>query len=154
MCLFVWVCTGMCKCPQRLQEGSDLPELVLQVIMSLPKWMLGTELCSRISNVLNCQAISPAHFNLIFVAVGVDLRGHSLTRQAIISHGAVSLALTLVLWLSHKQQLTMEKPFSPQRSSCAQEDTLSPDVPAEQEASLASVSSAKAVGSRFQSCWL
>lgn len=104
---------------------------------------------SRISDVLNCQAISPAHFNLIFVAVGVDPRGRFLTRQAVISRGAVSLALTLALWLSHKQQLTMEKPFSPQRSSCAQEDTLSPGVPAKQEASLAPVGSAKAVGLDF-----
>lgn len=103
---------------------------------------------SRISNVLNCQAISAAHFNLIFVAVGVDPRGRSLTRPS--SPMELHLqALTLALWLSHKQQLTVEKPISPQRSSCAQEDTLSPGVPAEQEASLAPVSSAKAVGLDF-----
>lgn len=152
--MFVWVCTRMCKCPQRLQERSDLPELVLQVIMSFPKWMLGTELCSRISNVLNCQAISPAHFNLIFVAVGVDLRGHSLTRQAIISHGAVSPALTLALWLSHKQQLTMEKPFSPpEELMCSRRYTF-PWCTSRARSFPCSSEQRESRWSRFQSCWL
>lgn len=94
LCGYAQVCVSALR---GYKKGSDLPELVLQVMMSFPKWMLGTELCSRISNVLNCQAISPAHFNLIFVVVGVDPRCLSLTRQAIISHGAISPALTLAL---------------------------------------------------------
>lgn len=103
--LFTYVYVCLCGCAQvcasalrGYKKGSDLPELVLQVMMSFPKWMLGTELCSRISNVLNCQAISEAHCNLILVVVGVDPRGLSLTRPAIIvSHGAISPALTPVL---------------------------------------------------------
>lgn len=57
MCVCLWVCSHMCRCPWSPEEGdSQFLELELQEVVSQPTWALETELGSFAGQYLQLNA--------------------------------------------------------------------------------------------------